>query len=43
MTDPETANRTYIGPMTPELVETIIAKARHTPRCAALRSQATTH
>ena len=27
MTDPETANRTYIGPMTPELVETIIAKA----------------
>jgi len=28
MTDPETANRTYIGPMTPELVETIIAKAR---------------
>ena len=28
MTDPETANRTYIGPMTPELVESIIAKAR---------------
>jgi len=28
MTDPETANRTYVGPMTPELVESIIAKAR---------------
>ena len=28
MTDPDTANRTYIGPMTPELVESIIAKAR---------------
>ena len=26
MTDPETADRTYIGPMTPELVEQIIAK-----------------
>ena len=23
MTDPETANRTYVGPMTPELVEEI--------------------
>ena len=43
MTDPETANRTYIGPMTPELVETIIAKARHRPRCALLRAQATAH
>ena len=29
MTDPGTADRTYIGPMTPELVEEIIAKARH--------------
>jgi carbamoylphosphate synthase large subunit len=28
MTDPDTANRTYIGPMTPELIEGIIAKAR---------------
>ena len=28
MTDPGTADRTYIGPMTPELVEEIIAKAR---------------
>ena len=28
MTDPETANRTYIGPMTPELVEEIIEKVR---------------
>ena len=27
MTDPGTADRTYIGPMTPELVEDIIAKA----------------
>ncbi len=26
MTDPDTANRTYIGPMTPELIEGIIAK-----------------
>lgn len=26
MTDPGTADRTYIGPMTPELVEEIIAK-----------------
>lgn len=26
MTDPGTADRTYIGPMTPELVEDIIAK-----------------
>ena len=29
MTDPGTADRTYIGPMTPELVEEIIAKAGH--------------
>lgn len=29
MTDPGTADRTYIGPMAPELVEEIIAKARH--------------
>jgi hypothetical protein len=43
MTDPDTANRTYIGPMTPELVETIIAKARH-PRCiAALRPLPAAH
>ena len=28
MTDPETANRTYVGPMTPELVEGIIAKEK---------------
>jgi len=28
MTDPETADRTYIGPMTPELVEQIIAKEK---------------
>ena len=28
MTDPDTADRTYVGPMTPELVESIIAKAR---------------
>ncbi len=26
MTDPGTADRTYIGPMTPDLVEEIIAK-----------------
>mgnify|MGYP000052201863 CR=1 FL=1 len=28
MTDPETADRTYVGPMTPELVEQIIAKEK---------------
>ncbi|GAB4823138.1 hypothetical protein N2152v2_010184 [Parachlorella kessleri] len=28
MTDPGTADRTYVGPMTPELVEPIIAKER---------------
>jgi carbamoyl-phosphate synthase large subunit len=28
MTDPETADRTYIGPMTPEAVEQIIAKEK---------------
>ena len=28
MTDPGTADRTYIGPMTPDLVEEIIAKVR---------------
>ena len=28
MTDPGTADRTYIGPMTPELVEEIIKKVR---------------
>ena len=28
MTDPGTADRTYIGPMTPELVEEIIANER---------------
>ena len=28
MTDPTTADRTYVGPMTPELVEQIIAKER---------------
>lgn len=28
MTDPGTADRTYIGPMTPELVEEIIAKVK---------------
>lgn len=28
MTDPETADATYVGPMTPELVEPILAKVR---------------
>ena len=28
MTDPGMADRTYIGPMTPELVEQILAKVR---------------
>ncbi|KAL0695731.1 hypothetical protein Bca4012_062911 [Brassica carinata] len=28
MTDPETANRTYIAPMTPDLVEQVISKER---------------
>lgn len=28
MTDPETADKTYIGPMTPEVVATIIEKVR---------------
>ena len=31
MTDPGTADRTYIGPMTPELVEEIIKKVRPIP------------
>ena len=31
MTDPETADQTYIGPMTPELVEQIIAKVTAAP------------
>ena len=29
MTDPGMADRTYIGPMTPELVEQILAKVKH--------------
>ncbi len=28
MTDPETADKTYIGPMTPEVVASIIEKVR---------------
>lgn len=28
MTDPETADATYVGPMTPELVEPILARVR---------------
>lgn len=28
MTDPGTADRTYVGPMTPELVEQILEKVR---------------
>ena len=28
MTDPETADRTYIEPLTPEIVEKVIAKER---------------
>ena len=28
MTDPETADRTYVAPMTPELVEQVIAQER---------------
>lgn len=28
MTDPETADATYVGPMTPELVEPILARER---------------
>ena len=28
MTDPGTADRTYIGPMTPELVEQILDKVK---------------
>lgn len=31
MTDPGTADRTYIGPMNPELVEEIIAKVSRLP------------
>ncbi len=34
MTDPGTADRTYIGPMTPELVEQILDKARPCPHPA---------
>jgi carbamoyl-phosphate synthase large subunit len=44
MTDPGTADRTYVGPMTPELVEQILAKVRRPPelhpelvfKCAAV-------
>ncbi len=32
MTDPGMADRTYIGPMTPELVEQILAKVCNTSR-----------
>jgi carbamoylphosphate synthase large subunit len=35
MTDPETADRTYVGPMTPELVEQILAKVALGPARAA--------
>ncbi len=36
MTDPETADRTYIGPMTLESVEEIIAKVRRSLTSARL-------
>ena len=44
MTDPETADQTYIGPMTPELVEQIIAKVTsrmpaRPPRCLDTASE----
>ena len=43
MTDPGTADRTYIGPMTPELVEEIIKKVRPTvwPMLWRLRADST--
>lgn len=39
MTDPGTADRTYIGPMTPELVEQILDKASHklSPLCNGVK------
>ncbi len=33
MTDPDVADATYIEPITPEMVEKIIAKERPTPCC----------
>jgi carbamoyl-phosphate synthase large subunit len=37
MTDPETADRTYIGPMTPELVEQV--QLRHTLAASSAAEQ----
>lgn len=39
MTDPGTADRTYIGPMSPELVEEIIEKVLLETCQAAVRLQ----
>ncbi len=43
MTDPETADQTYIGPMTPELVEQIIAKVTTWPQMRASVSEMARH
>lgn len=40
MTDPGTADRTYIGPMTPDLVEEIIAKVSLQPTAPGRRISA---
>ena len=39
MTDPETADRTYVEPITPEVVEAIIAKERPDAVLATLGGQ----
>lgn len=36
MTDPGMADRTYVGPMTPELAEQILAKVRRSVHRAGL-------
>ena len=36
MTDPGVADRTYVGPMTPELVEQILAKVGSDFACLAV-------
>lgn len=43
MTDPGMADRTYVGPMTPELVEQILAKVRTNALGREVWGQATRH
>ena len=43
MTDPETADKTYIGPMTPEVVAEIIEKVRKNAGGVGTAGRASTH